>query len=480
MSCRIKKTADNVRSLYNLGSVQIVAENSKGEGETRVCYTETEEYVSVPFMRGLPFAEPMPVITPNYEFEKQVSRKPLPHHVGLISEIIRILLASRAVLLHMDPGAGKTFMSCWVALAFGQPAIFASPTSVLPEQWYQDFLKIMPQFRNYARKCENVDDARSIAQSGSPPFFLFIRSHAIKELPQAMLDYYKVLTIDETHLQCSPMQSNGVFKIHPYYVIGCSGTPIRGDGQHAIMEACIGTEKIRYQRNKPGRVIIFNIGITTSDEEYERIGGYGSASDGGGSKKLDLYGRMLRAVSFHQLTIYRTARLITAEVNEGRRVLVISSYVLQCRMLAWMLNAFGGPNMATMYVGGQDVYNPRAPVILGTKGKVGTGFDQANGKTAFDGIRISTVFVMQSVKQWKDIWQFMGRAMRCEENMEPRMYNIVYGGIKVFLKHSDEMANEFVKEGCVVSTQQYSDKHYEIPTDEANRIADSYQNAAED
>jgi superfamily II DNA or RNA helicase len=310
----------------------------------------------------------------------------------------------------------NTAVSINLACTIGLPTlIITPPTITLMKQWKKAIEHFAPS--------AHVEIIEGKSEKTEADFYVVSAANMEKKGHAFFVDAGFVI-VDELHKVMAEKYSQGLWYVHPRYLLGLSATPYRLDELDAMIE-------MYFTQAGPQCMIV---------REQERPFQVNRVLTGIRPKvKLNPATRRVdwSSVVEWQATHEHRNRLIVSIVleNPDRTFLILVKLTSQADMLSAFLQE-AGVTVASL-VGKTQEYDRTARVLIGTIGKIGTGFDN----TLLDGLILGT-----SVKNY--FRQYVGRVFRLEE-VEPVVFDIVdkHG---ILDRHFESRREEYVSLGGTV------------------------------
>jgi hypothetical protein len=374
---------------------------------------------------------------------------PKPSQVEIVKELVSRLAAEHAVMLNLDPGMGKTYLSIMASRACGLKTVVAVMSVDAATQWENEFYDKAEGMEGKIYKLGSVRTKNTCTIEEAE--VLIVRAAAIAELEFApeIWQSFRMLIIDETHAVGTKRVMESFMNFTCVrYVIGCSGTPEKPDGRHHAMACFVGRNPIVARHGRSIDFFLLNLGVTADESNYLRAC---QNVRGESNEALAEYGILERGISEDSVCYGRIALLALLLVRKyGHKVLVITKFTKQIAGIKYCLEAWGKCSVTT-YIGKSKAdreYDGFADVLVGTAQMTMTMFDQATSGRPFDR-RFTAAIMCQSLAQDGNLWQAIGRVMRAPEDVSPIFVWIQYP-LKAYARHTREM-REFVEgRGLVV------------------------------
>lgn len=317
----------------------------------------------------------------------------LPHQTPIVPRALAHLRKFGTVTLNLSTGFGKTVLGVYLSCELGLPVIVVLPRIHLIKTWvleFQTFTGVTPY----------------VVDEGPVKGFSIVTVCSIERLSKIPEEQRKgcVLIVDEGHRLATPHNFIELLKgAHPEYMIVCTATMNREEGQYKAMLACTGLNSI----------------ITEKMEVKMTVYEYHTGYDPGQlptNKRGGLDWTTFIKMCNNEPT--RTKRLIDRIVEaKGKKILVGVKFKENADNIVKLLRERG--EKATVFyesmTGHEDVR-----VLVAVIAKVSDGYDQKSIVKDFDGHRINMVIIWNSIKSLISLEQLVGRGFRSS------MLDVVY------------------------------------------------------
>lgn len=370
------------------------------EAEGDVCY--------VPFAYASNY--PRPERTKFTQTELEFVGSLRDHQKVVRKEAIDSLNKTGSVIISCYCGFGKTILSVNLAIKLKLKTLILCHRIVLINQWKEAIARFCPsatvQVLTGASKMKNCD-------------FYIINAINVPKHSRSFYSDIGLVIIDEAHLVLADKLSSSLRYLVPRYVIGLSATPYRPDGLDALFDLYFGTDKIVRKLFRRHTVYRINTGIKP-DVSLNRMG------------KVD-WGSVIDSQCSNEK---RNEMIIKVIKHFSDRVfLVLCKRVDQANYLLNRLKEEGED--VTSLIGKNQVYEQKSRILIGTSGKLGTGFDHP---------RLDSMILASDVEQY--FVQYLGRVFR-REDVVPFIFDFVddYG---LLHKHFRTRNAVYIEHGGVV------------------------------
>lgn len=399
---------------------------------------DSENSIVYPFMlaKKLGIYKPYPL---SNEKKKFVFRGKLrPKQVENSTVAVNHLNTHKTTLLALPTGAGKTVYGAFLATKISKITCIVYPFTVLGDQWKKTFddmtnctsVIISPEMSSYDEKdCPDV---------------IICYYERIDKIPKKWIEKVGTLIVDEAHRMCNVTGVNAILTFRPRFIIGETATPKIGSGMHLFLYLLLGIditidkkviECFPLGKHLPGHIIrapveknfdvvLVNTGISPEVKTLSRKTAL-SKDYINMTCWSDLVNKLVNSEERNNLIV----SIVKTYVENGKRVLVLgrskSHPIILCNLLDKV-------NIKADYmIGGKGYYDKKSPVLIGTTGKVGTGFDDSSYEVlvmtssikdetamiqAFGRIRLHDVEIVYLVDENKIIQRHWSKAKKWLED----------------------------------------------------------------
>lgn len=345
-------------------------------------FYQHNDHVYVPFAyKPYPRPERSAYNTISVEFTGQLR----PHQKQVRQEAINLINRDGSVLISSYPGYGKTAMAINLATKIGLQTMVICHRVILINQWKESILKFCPSAK--------IQVVSSKTELNNADFYIM---NAINVDKNPIQCYSKIglVIIDEAHIIMAEKMSNCMRCFLPRYVIGLSATPYRNDALNILLSLYFG-QQIHRQLHREH--IVYKVETNFQPEPILNKMG-----------KIDWSAIIEQQCDNEQ----RNNLIIDIILKEKDRVfLVLCKRVNQANYLEQKLKEHN--QEVTSLIGSNQIYEPSARILIGTSGKIGTGFDHP---------RLNTLLLASDVEQY--FIQYLGRVFRREDTI-PVIFDLV-------------------------------------------------------
>jgi superfamily II DNA or RNA helicase len=289
------------------------------------------------------------------------------------------LVRDRVVMISCYTGFGKTVTTLALTAFFKLKTLVVVHRICLVDQWKESIRKFLNE--------ENVPILPLCNPEESDESYLAIINIAnINKLQN--IEKYHLVIFDETHLLLSEKRSLNLLKLVPKMLIGLTATPYRPDNLDKAFKLFFGTNYILMKLHKLH--FIYEVRTNLKILEKKMYNG-----------KLD-WNFVLQQQSENEQRNNLIIKIIL-KTFPNRNWLVLVKRKIQATILEEKLK-HANVSVTTL-IGNEREYNREAQVLIGTVGKIGTGFDHPKLNALILGADMVEFYI-----------QFLGRVMRTSDN----------------------------------------------------------------
>jgi superfamily II DNA or RNA helicase len=310
------------------------------------------------------------------------------------------LSTNGVIMISCYTGFGKTVTTLAIACHLKLKTLVVVHRLCLLDQWTES----IKQF------CSGAKCIDATLYSDAP--FAIVNIASISKIVNVAS--YELLITDETHLLLSEKRSLNLLNITPKKMIGLTATPYRPDELNIAFKLFFGSNYILRKLHKLHYIYEVKTNIKIDDKRM-----YNGMLD---------WNYVLKQQSENE----KRNKLIVNIINsftKDRTWLVLVKRKIQAEILYNMLKLH---NNVTTLIGTEREYNKNSQILIGTVGKIGTGFDHPK----LDSLLLAADMVEFYI-------QFLGRVMRTKKDPiiidlvddHPILQTHYYKRKKVYLEH---------------------------------------------
>jgi len=280
----------------------------------------------------------------------------------------------------------NTAMSAYLSSNFEGLTLVVYPIKVVEPSWLNTF--------------KQFTDASVWLNDGNNPIpkecnVILTMDTQFHKIPPEILKMVRILVIDEAHLFCVPSRIHCLLGTTPQYVIACTATPVRTDGMETILYSVCGKHGIYLK--SPVRFNVYRL-ATGIEVEIEK----NKSGDADWSK-------LVKALCEHPL---RNAFIIDlVKRNHQHKIIILTWNKAHAYFLKDTLVQHGVS--ADVLAGTKNTYKD-SRVLVGTIGKISTGFDEQMACPDWSGQKSNMMILTGSTKSLTGLEQMVGRIFRSE------------------------------------------------------------------
>jgi hypothetical protein len=415
----------DIISKYLIYSVQQDSYYSSNESPNIIkLFLNQDDYVYIPFSfaKKLCNIEPPSFPLRNLKFTGSL----FDHQVSVFEDSKNILIKNNTVILGLYPGFGKTIMGAALSCFLNKRTCVAIVQTVLPKQWTEAFSKFTSSKVIVWDGKQKINDNIDV---------VIVTAGYIEKIPKDIIKSFGTLIIDEAHSFCTKTRITPLLLFQPEYIIAETATLKRPDGAEDMMKAIVGVHEIYIPLKKQFKVIKVNTKIVP-DIKLNYQG------------KVD-WNHLLKSLITNPLR----NDLITSWIlnNISNKSLLLTD---RKELISEITKRLDSNNIKYDFLcGNKKTYND-SPILLGTYGKIGVGFDEKNACPDFSGIRINVVYMCFSTKQHWLLEQSAGRGFRSDF---PTIVDFV-DDHKICISHYKKREKWYVSRGGQI--EEYTVKNF--------------------
>lgn len=336
--------------------------------------TFASSYFHTTFNTNIPY--------PKYSW--QFTGELLQRQVDVATEAWDIMYKSGSVILGLYPGFGKTVLASYLSSKAGLLTCVMICLEALIDQWVKTF--------------RTFTNARVwVVGEPIPAEFdvIICMDRRWQYISPETREKVGTLVIDEAHMFCAPVRSSCFMAFQPLYTLPLTATIEREDGMEQLIYAVSGAKGIFRESDKPFQVIKINTGIQPVRKQNKM-----GWTD---------YAALQRDIAVHPRRNGIIVDLVKRNLNF--KILILTTLVDHTKIIYHGLIQHG---VNTDYlIGGKRGYLD-SNVLVGTMGKLGTGFDAATACPDYQGRPFDLLIIAATIKQIKMLTQNVGRVFRSE------------------------------------------------------------------
>jgi superfamily II DNA or RNA helicase len=342
------------------------------------------EYVWLPFAFGNIIAGKIVNLEKTYQNHNFDFKSSLyENQVEVINEALEHLNKYCTTNLYLTTGYGKSRCATFLATKIKLVTLVIIHTTALIEQWVKEFAD------NTTAKVWIVDVASKLEIPKEFDVIIALDGR-ITNLPDEILDQIGLVIIDEIDRQLTRGRILPFLSTQPKYMISLTATPdLRSDGMDAMAHALTGNHSIVRQIIKNITMFKINTYVNPPVEKTQR-----------GTDWTKLNRHLSRDIDRNNIIIKLAIQ------NYHHKILIVAEYQEHTTFLYEQFKNLG--KSCDYLTGDKDTYED-SQILVGTKKKLGIGFDDINSAKNSNGIRINVLILVSTIKDESLLTQVLGR-----------------------------------------------------------------------
>lgn len=351
--------------------------------------------------------------------------------VGFCKIMLEQLLTVGTTTMGVYPSAGKTIMGAYLGSEMGLTICVMITLKPLIKQWrqtFETFTNVSVQDGSLWLVGEKLDkDKRSESNEFIPKDLdrikvLICMDERLGKIPVSLASRIGTVIFDEAHQFCVPSRIGCWMFFQPRYIIIETATVERpDDGMERVIYASAGVWGVSKKSDKVYPVYKVETQIKGIREP---------------GKKGPNYTKLVQSILYDD----RTNQIILAIIKNfpTKKILILTKETKHIDVLFDLINS---ENLAvSKFYGDMTTYKNNL-ILIGTPGKLGTGFDEATFSEDFDGHRLEVLILTSTIRKFNTLEQNIGRVLRSEG---PIVFTLVHND-GIFKKHWELMTWWFEK-----------------------------------
>jgi len=316
--------------------------------------------------------------------------------------------------LQLDTAYGKTYISAYLATQLSRLTLVLHNMTILHKAWIKTF--------EDAAECFVWDANKKMPSTAS---VIICTTGKLSHIPKEVLSMVGTLIMDECHKLCVTDSIDAILQVAPEYIIGCSYTYEKTNGAHFFMDCVLGLHRVHGRLDINITAIACKTKFTCDDIPLNNRG----VTDW--SKLTNYMSELTERNEF-------ICDLVIANIH--RKIIVLTPRVEHAKLLCSMLVERG---VNADYITSKKSKYKTGDVLVGSIGKINTGFDEKNYCEDFDGIPSNMLINAGSNKEPSLIMQIAGRLKRTNNTY---LVDIV-DDLKITLRHCKERKKIYEEQG---------------------------------
>lgn len=265
-------------------------------------------------------------------------------------------LKKGSLCLSLFVGFGKSPLACYLAKRIGLKTCIIVKTITLLNQWVETCIRFLPDCRVVKLTPKTP---KSLLEDGH--IFVTITNN-IEKYPQDWVERIGFLVLDEAHLLASEKSALGVLRFTPRYMIGLTGTAFRYDEFDDVLVFLFGDNLVKKPLKRHHQVKVIRTGIRPR-VEYNPI-----------NRKID-WSIVLSSLAEDPKRNAMIVRGILEQIENDKKrcFIVLVKRVDQGHELQRMIQE--QKIRVDSLLESKQEFDRECQVLIGTTGKISTGFD---------------------------------------------------------------------------------------------------------
>lgn len=302
------------------------------------------------------------------------------------TDIISTLNRKKVCMISLYPGAGKTFLSIYIASTLGLKTLVISHRKPIINQWKKSVeMATSSKVQILNSKSVINDDADFYVASPT----------TVTKLGADAFFGIGFLIVDELHCVVVGKLLECLLCITPRYLLGLSATPYRHDMMNDVINVFFGETRIGKNLHHFHKVMMIRTNFSPHREYTEQ-----------GVKWMELLKSQGNCVERNEMIIHDIILK-----HHDRRFIVMTKLKSQANYIHKRLTEM--KESSTKYTGDDENYDTNARILIITVSKGGTGFDDPSRDAIIFAADLYDYFI-----------QYLGRIFRNEDSV-PLVFDIV-------------------------------------------------------
>ena len=302
-----------------------------------------------------------------------------------------LLNTNGCCIMSMYPGFGKTISAIKLACDIKLKTLIIVNKIILMDQW----ITSINDFCNSATIISNLKNNKKNLTNFKPSDFIIMNAINIVKFPSSFYADIGFVVIDECHQILTETLSRSLELLSPRYLIGLSATAFRYDPLDKLFNLYFGPEKVLRSMHKKHTVFLVKTGVHPLVE-------------------FDRRGKLNWSLLIDSLSMDQARNKIIIDIilkHKDRNFLVLVKRIAQGHYLENKLKE-ENENVGSL-LGSNQIFDRNVRILIGTTGRLGTGFDFT---------KINSLIFASDIKNY--FLQYLGRCFRCPE-VEPFIFDLL-------------------------------------------------------
>jgi len=327
-----------------------------------------------------------------------------PEQINIYQNAKKMLTDNHVVMISCYPGFGKTVTTLALVCSYLMPVVIVCHRVCLFDQWKLS----IQQFCSACQIVKLPDDAGKVFDFA---IVNIANLHKLQNLPK---DF--ILVTDEAHLLLSEKRSHNLLKLFPRRLIGLTATPYRPDELDVLFKHFYGSNFIVKKLFKVHDIYTIHTGIVMNERHlYGKLDWNYMLEQQ--SDNLDRHNIIVDIINIFPET--RTWLILVKRKSHGQ---ALHDLLIKKKN-----------RIVSLLIGNVHHYDVNCNILIGTVGKIGTGFDFPK----LDSLMVAADMVQYYI-------QFLGRVMRTSN--VPVVVDLV-DAHPIMMNHFNERRKEYLQHG---------------------------------
>jgi len=334
-------------------------------------------------------------ITPSLETEYDIidTHNLYEYQEAFLEQGLEKILRNRCTFYALHTGAGKTKLGTYFAAKMSTVTCVVYYGTPIGVQWYDAFRQNTTADVWFVGQTK-FDDEK--IQKPANPQVIICSVGMIKKLTQSDLDDIGFVIVDEAHQWVTQQRVSKLLELRPDYLLGLSATPKKNPSLSQVTILFFNEIELEKKMLKPHRTFKVLTGIHFSPDK----------------KSNNIWDDIKKFYYKHRERNEKIALLMKALAH--KKVLAVT-WDVKSSVLPLEKSMIKYDVDYDTFYGNKKKYK-NAQTLLGTIGKLGTGFDQNKVVCeGYDGVRFDVLIMIGSTRKKGLYEQIVGRVTRAEE-----------------------------------------------------------------
>lgn len=308
-----------------------------------------------------------------------------------LKEAKGLLNKTGCCIMSMYPGFGKTISAIKLACDIKLKTLIIVNKIILMDQW----IKSINDFCNSTKIISNIKNNKKNLTEFDQSDFIIMNAMNIDKFPRSFYASIGFVVVDECHQILTETLFRAFEILSPRYLLGLSATAYRFDPLDKLFNLYFGPDKVVRQLIKKHTVYIVKTGCVPQVEKARN-------------------GKINWSLVIDSLSNDEVRNKIIIDIiikHKDRNFLILVKRISQGNYLEIKLNE-AGENVGSL-LGNTQTFDRNVRILIGTTGKIGTGFDFS---------KINSLILACDLKNY--FLQYLGRCFR-DPSVEPYIFDLL-------------------------------------------------------